>query len=290
MSRKKQKRIKGPHERKAKVVRRLPTAKQRNPVVFAVLDDAVRAAFEALKTSNIESDFEQFQLSIFNRAINGARSIRCLLKEGHWEGSAGIARQLLEITLNLEYIFVKSVDPESSALKFMRYGLLQQALQLRTRHQYSEKLGLQPADINGVADNATLAADFAEFVQKHNSDGSIRWFNSWCRKSVRQMAKESPNPARMDQYDLLYSMWSEQVHGSPGALMATALLKGEPEWAGKLLHEENKKIAEIVGNTVNILCEIWIILPLMRPAFDKEKGDLWLKRVNESQIGPWPTQ
>jgi hypothetical protein len=270
---------------------RAPKPKVRLPVAFKILDEVISAAMAASRSAHADEPFEQFQIGIFQRAFNSLKAINVLVENGHWEGATSLSRQLMELALSMEFIFIRSVNPEAEALKFVRYGLLQQALYVRSRSRYEEKIGrLTPASARDITDEA-LAAEYAEFKAGVNKDnGSVRWTSSWCGKSTYRLAQESPNPARVDQYELLYRAWSEQVHGAPGALMASVFSVDRPDWLVAMLHEDDKRIAETIGNSVNLFSELWVTLPNMRSSFAVEKAHSWLRQLQEVQVGAWLEQ
>ena len=119
--------------------------------------------------------------------------------------------------------------------------------------------------------------EFAQFIKGRRKDGSIRWMENWCDMSVRKMAETSLHSKRLQQYELLYRSWSEQVHGSPGALMMRVFVHDDDaDLVSKIEREEDKRIAETITNSINIFCEIWMMLPETRDLMDEKSVRKWL--------------
>lgn len=255
---------------------------------FRVLDEVIDSALDVYKEILPNGPFDSFQLGVFDRSFNSIKAIKCLVENGHWEGAAGIARQLMELALSMERIFVCSEEPEGAAIRFIRYGLLQEARYIRALAEYHEKLDDTYPPVPMEVRDQALAIEFPEFKIKEKEDGSVRWASSWCGKDTYSLARESPNPVRLEQYELLYRSWSEQVHGAPGALM-TAVFPGvgNSERLTQLIYQNDKRLVETVANSINIFCELWLVLPLTRSTFSKEKADVWMKQLIASQIGGW---
>ena len=268
---------------------RAPSGRVRLPIAFQVLDDVISSA-TLVSISELPHDpFSQFQSGIFQRGYNSLKAIKVLVENGHWEGATGLSRQLLELVMNMEYIFVRSENPEEEALRFVRFGMLQQALFLRSRALYEEKIGRGMPELSGL-DDASLSVEYGQFKLGMKKDGSIRWASNWCGKSAYKLAQESVISARLDQYELFYRAWSEQLHGAPGALMTSVFPVRGSDWYIHVLIEDDKKIAETIGNSVNLFCELWMILPIMRPSVAGEKFSAWLRQLQETQVGAWMGQ
>lgn len=91
------------------------------------------------------------------------------------------------------------------------------------------------------------------------------------------MAEASPHPKRLQQYELLYRSWSEQVHGSPGALMMQVFAHDDDtDLVSKIEREEDKRIVETIANSINIFYEIWMMLPKARDLMDEKAVRKWL--------------
>ena len=269
-------------------IARAPKARVRLPAIFQILDEVISAADVAINDATFpDQPFGVFQYGVFQRAFNSMKAIRVLAEHSHWEGATGLSRQLMELVLSMEFMFLRTEDPEAEAIRFLRYGLLQQALYLRSRSRYEKRIGGTTPDLAGHADDSYLAKEYAEFRSGSHGDGSIRWVTSWCGKTSYKLAQESPNPGRVDQYELLYRAWSEQVHAAPGALMTSVFPADGPDWYIKMLHLDDQRIAETIGNSVILFCELWLILPTMRPSFAEEKAQGWLHRLQKAQVGAW---
>jgi hypothetical protein len=129
-----------------------------------------------------------------------------------------------------------------------------------------------------------LAKEFPEFVKDKRADGSAKWQKSWCDKTARAMAQESMLKVREDRYELLYRFWSEQLHAAPTAMMPAMFLAFGSNWVRKALYEDDKKIVEVIANSVNIFCEIWQFIPIFRSSFAYCKCREWLNELKALQL------
>lgn len=256
---------------------------------FDLMDEVFGTANTARFAKHVATPFEQFQSGIFQRASNSLAAINVLLQHGHWEGAVGIARQLLELSLSLEYIFDDLSEAQQRALRFVNFGMLQTARYIQIRDAFERRQGRpgNPELAASVSDEI-LATEYATFHNGTRNDGSIRWADTWSGKTVRALAYESALPARVDQYELFYRVWSEQVHGAPSALLTSIFPLDGSGWIETVLHEDDKMILEALGNSVAIFCEIWQGLPLYESSLELDQAKHWLRTLRYHQPPGFP--
>jgi hypothetical protein len=181
--------------------------------------DVTSSADKALlMTRNVGDQLVRFDVGILVRAINAVKSVRLLLEQAHWEFAAAAVRQLFELTVNMEYL-AGQPDRKQATFRYAKYGLLQMVRHEHHAALYSLKTG-RPVDAGRLAVlGSLLAHSFPEFRKKGRADGSPNWATSWCDRTTRNLAESSTEALRRDQYQMLFSTWSEQTHASPGGAM-----------------------------------------------------------------------
>jgi hypothetical protein len=238
--------------------------------------DMTSSADKALLTiQNVGDQLVRFDVGILVRAINAMKSTRLLLEQAHWEFAAAAVRQLFELTVNMEYL-ADQPDRKQATFRYAKYGLLQM---VRHEHQaalYHRKTG-RPVDAERLAVlESFLAHSFPEFRKKDRADGSPNWAASWCDRTTRNLAESSTNPLRRDQYQMLFSTWSEQTHASPGALLDNFFRSGGEDWVKDTVAFDDVRIGEIGTMAIVLFLELWKLLP-HGPALDATKD---LQRIN----------
>jgi hypothetical protein len=143
-------------------------------------------------------------------------------------------------------------------LRYQKFGLLQMARQLEASLEYDRKSGRKVDEEQLAQVRSMLDRAFDEFRDYRNS-GSWRWAQSWSGKSVRELADESAEPIRRDQYRLLFSAWSDQTHASPGVLLGT-MVSGDSE-AEEMIAADDVRIAETLASAVTMFLDLWARLP-----------------------------
>jgi hypothetical protein len=103
-----------------------------------------------------------------------------------------------------------------------------------------------------------LDGAFEEF-RDYRKNGSWRWAESWSGKSVRELADESGEPIRRNQYKLLFSAWSDQTHASPGVLLETMF--SDDTDAEEMIAADDVRIAETLASAVTMFLDLWARLP-----------------------------
>lgn len=198
-----------------------------------------------------------FDAAILLRASNALKAIRVLCAEWHWEFAVGTVRQLFELVINMEHLAAQS-DRENAIFRYSKYGLLQTVRQQQLDLLYRQKTGRE-IDEQRLADlEQMLAHTFPEF-RSVGSTGHVHFAPSWSGHSARYLAEHSPRPLRADQYDLLYSDWSEQTHAAPAALLETMFPSGlSPE---TIIDRDLVRIVETITMAITLFLELWALLP-----------------------------
>ncbi|WP_295850376.1 DUF5677 domain-containing protein [uncultured Microbacterium sp.] len=251
--------------------------------LFKVIHEVARAADLAGMETEVQSDDDRFDIAVFARGINIVKATRSLCADAHWEMASSLVRQLFELVLNVEWI-TKQSDPTAARFLFSKYGLLQSARHQLETIAYAEETS-RPVDaerrqflrdlLDGVA--------FSEFKGKPRADGSIRWVDSWNRKSVRELAEASDQRLRVHQYSLLYRRWSEETHATPGALMEGMFRQVTPGWVDRVVADDDKETAEVLSMAVMLFLDLWRLLP-GAPEDDWEAWAGWIGRLREWTI------
>lgn len=132
------------------------------------------------------------------------------------------------------------------------------ARQLEANLAYNRKTGRTIDEDRLAGVRLLLGGAFDEF-RNYRKNGSWRWAESWSGKSVRELADESGEPIRRDQYRLLFSAWSDQTHASPGVLLETMF--SDDTDAEEMIAADDVRIAETLASTVTMFLDLWVRLP-----------------------------
>lgn len=243
-------------------IQRLGPPRTRLRGLLQLLIDVPRTAESAMLTIEIpeqeaEKHLVMFDASVLLRASNALKAVRLLCEEAHWEFAAPILRQLFELVINMEYLATQP-DREAAIFRYSKYGLLQEV-----RHQYrtllyDEKTG-RAIDTQRLAVlEQMLERTFPEF-RRVSAQGTVHWLPSWSGHSARYLAEKSTHRLRLDQYELLFSTWSEQAHGAPVALMDSLFPGGLPP--EQIVASDDAEIIQTVTMAITLFLELWMMLP-----------------------------
>lgn len=232
--------------------------------LLELLDDLVREARKVALSANPDTELGRFDRGVFERCISVIHAAQVLVSAGHWETATSPVRQLYEIVLNMEHLNTYP-DRELAAIKFIRFGSLQEALATLANLEYEHERGEQ-IQLKRVLDirQALEGETYAEFRAKPRRDGSPQWRQNWCGKNIAELARESTNRLHHVNYKLLYSAWSEQTHGSPGALLPRVMDSIYPNRIDPNRDEAGAEMRVILMSMV-LFREVWTLLPGIPP-------------------------
>lgn len=253
---------------------RLRPPKKRMRLLFKLLIDLPHGAESALRTVELPEDDSQRRLVMFDaavllRASNALKAVRLLCEEAHWEFAAPILRQLFELVVNMEYLG-KQPDRGSAIFRYSKYGLLQEVQRQYLTLLYDQKTG-RTIDTTRLATlERMLAQSFPEF-RRVTTQGKVHWLPSWSGHTARYLAEQSAHRLRVDQYELLFSAWSEQAHAAPAALLDNMF----PRPAEEILASEDPEVIQTVIMAVTFFLEVWAFLPNVPQAEAAQRLD-WI--------------
>jgi hypothetical protein len=118
-----------------------------------------------------------------------------------------------------------------------------------------------------------------------------RWQSSWTNKNTRELAALSTNRLRLDQYTLLFSRWSEEVHASPGALLEGLMPPSAGRGATAIVESDDREIIEMAAMAVTLFIELWELLPAL-PVADRSQQATWMRTLMDEAFArgaPRPT-
>ena len=244
--------------------------KQRMKPIFRVFDQISVHFNEVLVGAERANDPAfRFDAAVLTRGANTLRSIRLLLEGSFWELASAGARQLFELLVNMEYL-ASQPDREVASFRYAKFGLMQAASQQLGQLEYIARTGREV--------NLERKRRIEEMLDKSFSDlknSSGGWVPSWSGKNVRQLAEASPFGLRTDQYQLLFSAWSEQAHASPGALLDGIFLRVGNEAKDQIAADEDREVIEVAGISITMFLQLWWALSDV-PALDKGLAADWL--------------
>jgi hypothetical protein len=247
--------------------------------LFALLVDVPVAAEQAVFAAPLPGDQAQRRLMMFDAAMlirgtNALKAVRLLCEQAHWEFAAGIVRQLFELVINMEQL-AEQPDREAAIFRYAKFGLYQ-----RVEHQYlnllyDQKTGRE-IDSQRLATLAQmLEQTFPEF-RRVDDKGKLRVAPSWSGHSARHLAERSKHRLRADQYELMFSAWSEQTHAAPAALIDN-IFSSERSVAD-VVASDDARIAETVTMAITLFVELWALLPNV-PQADSAQRRGWTSRM-----------
>lgn len=240
-----------------------------------------------IPAEDAERHLVMFDASVLLRASNALKAVRLLCEEAHWEFSASILRQLFELVINMEYLAAQA-DREAAIFRYGKFGLLQEV-----RHQYltllyDRKTGREIDAERLAILEQMLEQSFTEF-RSVDAKGKVHWSPSWSGHSARYLAEQSKQRLRVDQYDLLFSPWSEQAHAAPTTLMENMFPRGLS--AEEVVAADDVEILQTVMMAITLFLELWTLLSYV-PQAEAEQRLEWTSVVIEEARkhgAPFPT-
>jgi hypothetical protein len=228
--------------------------------LLELLDDLIDDARTVSLSTNPDTELGRFDRGVFVRGIGVIHAARVLVAAGHWETATSPVRQLYEIVLNLEQLNTYP-DREVAAIRFIRFGSLQEARAALANLEYECDRGRMD-HLKRVAEiRQALEGDpYSEFRAKPRRDGTPQWIQHWCGKNIAELSRESTNRLHQANYKLLYSAWSEQTHGSPGALLPRIMDSVYPDRIDTQRDESHSE-AQIALMSMVLFRELWTLLP-----------------------------
>lgn len=212
----------------------------------------------------------RFDVALMNRGMNACRATRLLCGEGFWEFGTAAVRQLFELVLNAEYVHAQPSRPETLR-RYAKFGLLQRLQREIADLDYREESGREVDGQKRARIAAALESRFAEFRGPRGG-----WQQSWTGLSARALAEQSPARLRRSQYRILYPQWSEETHGTPGALLGSLFLSSDQ--FDEVVRSDDVRCAELVSTAITLLIELWDLLPEV-PGPDPAAAYDWTTRL-----------
>jgi hypothetical protein len=225
------------------------------------------------------TESHQFDNRMLLRAVNALKATQILLDAGHWEIACGAVRQIFELLVNVEYL-INQDDRELARLRFTNYGILQRALARKKDLEYEKTTG-RTADQSKL-DLITELLETPEmqaFWTPVRGKGRAGWLKSWSGLSVWDLANKSDQPIRKHQYQQLFSRWSEEAHGAPGAVIMPTFRGVGDEWVQEMVISDERESTGLVIIAVSLFAELWFRLP-DAPRAPTEIMDLIQNRMN----------
>ena len=140
----------------------------------------------------------------------------------------------------------------------------------------------QVENLGSVTIDQDLAgAQFDQFRHKPKSNGDPNWASSWNSKSARDMSEASPDKMRTKQYKVLFSAWSEQAHGTPGAVIGQMMREDMRAVDSVRAREEVvTRSMETLAMALTLFVELWMNLGnVSQPKLEQFME--WFARLNE---------
>jgi hypothetical protein len=187
---------------------------------------AEKSLFEmSLPSDEATKRLVMFDAGVLLRASNALKAVRLLSEQAHWEFAAPILRQLFELVINAEYIAAQP-DREAAIFLYSKYGLFQTARRQHLTLLYDQKTGREVDAQRLSILEQMLERTFPEFRGQRTGH---------CAVAAKLVRTHGPLPRRTieppvtpDQYELLFSEWSEQAHAAPTALMESMFPRHVP--------------------------------------------------------------
>ena len=204
---------------------------------------------------------EVFDRHVLERGCVTLDAVKLLVAQGHWEVASAPTRQLFELLINMEYVAAQT-DRVAAVGRFFLFGQLQVLLAAQERFKYEQNSG-RAVDASRLADiDQDLAgAQFDQFRHKPKSNGDPNWASSWNSKSARDMSEASPDKMRTKQYKVLFSAWSEQAHGTPGAVIGQMMREDMRAVDSVRAREEVvTRSMETLAMALTLFVELWMNL------------------------------
>ncbi|MEV0441042.1 DUF5677 domain-containing protein [Streptomyces spectabilis] len=245
-------------------------------------DVAIAAEQAIMSTPRADDPAVRFDAEILLRGANSVKAVRALLEKGFWEHAVGVVRQMFELLVNMEHL-ARQDDRGEATLLFARFGVLQKMTAQTRRISYEKEKGRATDDNLLKTLERHLTRDFTDFRAK-TKDGSVKWVQSWCRKTTAQLADESNDPMRPHHYNILYRVWSEEAHAAPGALVSNMFRDLEEGWFEKAMAENEIRSRDTGMFAIIFFLLLWTQLPNVNKS--RHQIDGWLRELNTMGGGP----
>jgi hypothetical protein len=211
-----------------------------------------------------------FDAGILGRGSNALKSVRILCELTHWESASASVRQLFELVVNAEHLDSLE-DRYEGIFQYAKFGLMQRIEHERLSILYEQKIG-RPADTDRLDMlNHMLEESFPEY-RFVKDDGRLSKKKTWSGHTTKYLAQKSQNSLREDQYELLFSAWSEQAHATPGTLLHDIMPRSFD--AERMVKDDIVQVAETATMAVLLFLELWALLPRV-PEVDSDKRLQW---------------
>jgi hypothetical protein len=251
-------------------VERVAGPKTRLRSLFALLHDVITTADRTLLgTENLDKPVVRIDLAVLQRGINALKAVRLLAENGHWEFAASATRQLFELVVNMEYLGMLP-DRDQEAFRYAKFGLLQTVQAAHREALYDKKMGRAVDEQRLARIESMLKRSFPEF----RPSGGARWQQSWSGENTWQLAELSENPLRVDQYNQLFKIWSEETHATPGALIESFTAQAGENWPADVVARDEVRMVEMVTIAISLFLEVWVLLPHV-PTLEVAKFKAW---------------
>jgi hypothetical protein len=228
------------------------------PELFDALADFGRASQELVERIEVprKNPTGRLACEIAQHAYDALCGGAILLNHGHWRLAAGPARQIFELSLDIESVLFAD-EPDLAAQRYRRFGALQEIL-LPLAIQRTVSIDGGPdqkaTDLARSLESDALTV-FKEFRIKRGKEE--RWLESWTGKSIKQRAEASRYPLRRSEYELMFRSLSALNHAAPhtvGTLHARILTDGDPEALRIWL---TKQVAEVTCLLTIFFRNVW---------------------------------
>jgi hypothetical protein len=219
-------------------------------------------------------------LAVFVRGAIAVKAARALLANAHWESACGPARELFELLVNMEHV-ARGPDPDAEVFRWAKYGVLQRVRRQIREIDYARSTGRTVDEVRAQALAEALEKGFPEFATEKN--GRLRFARSWTGLTTKDLADRSPNPLRAAQYEQLNSVWSEEIHATPAALLDAVFPDdGGEDWVRRAV-DDDVESAQVATMTVTLFLEL-VRAPPLAPAFDARREPEWTRSLKEEAV------
>lgn len=237
--------------------------------------EIIEHARQASLRHNPPTELGRFDRAVFERGVSILHAVQVLAAAGHWETANAPVRQLFELLVNMEHLNTFP-DRELAAIKFVQFGSLQESRAGLAELELAETRGARISLSQLMQARTALSnPDYAQF-RSVDKNGRERWAQSWSGKSIRALCEASPNDLRLVNYQTLFSSWSEQMHGSPGALVRGIISSVFPD--RPYLHDEETQTEAVIAMSIVQFLELWKLLPHAPVLGEPLRGE-WLLRL-----------
>lgn len=227
-----------------------------------------------------QSPLDKFDLAVFERAVSTGNAIHLLLSNDHWETASGAVRQLFELCVHMEHIETYP-NRAAAVARFSEYGDLQQLLRAQRELQHNHNSGQSASVEDATTIETALAHPHKSQFLRTSKDGKrTHWAQSWCDKNLKELCLASERKLRMMNYEILYSAWSEQIHGAPGSLYERIRFHLSPGPLDYYQALETDRVNGIGTMAVTMLLELWERLPGSPSGYEAER-QLWANRLTD---------